>query len=733
MGRKLIGIVGAALAVVFFYCPPATAQGADFDPEYDDAVAAGPTTESPEEAPIGGSLEASASASTESGIETNLDGSAAEKHKTDSHKRAERKPWEMNAHRHHSTLSGSSGLFYLPEAGSAEAGTFAVGVHGTYFWYKDYLYAGDRANSMWGAMTLRITPLPFLELYGSLGSSAMYNSKGNPQLFQAFGDLTFGLKGYYTFADFVTVGANANVFFLNPVGDVGATFDGTSFALDGLATFDFGALHEFLPGRLHLGVGYKFDNSAKLVKDIEAAGGGCGTDPQGNGLVTYKGCLGPDERTALGINRNDQIRFRTGLDILLPYVSPIVEYKLEVPVNRQDFICPKGIPGSPDRCMAQHGSKGFRQVITVGARVLPPVESLALDVGLDIGLTGYGPSVHELAAEAPWRILFGASYTFDPFPDTKEVPPPPAPVYEQPPPPPAPPATIAGFVHDSSDPSVAIRGAVVSYTGHQDLNPQVTTVDGRFTSYPMSSGPLTVFVKAEGYEEASFTVEIPETGQVALDCPLKSQQKRGDLSLQIIGTADQQPIPDVTLTIIGPENLTPTTDASGVFDAQLLEGTYRVRAGKEGYLHKEREVTVTHGKKLTVNIQLCLKPKTTLIERRKEVIHIKKQVHFANNSDEIKSDSFGLLDEIADLLIRSPEIKKIEIQGHTDNRGKQSYNLELSDRRALSIKQYLISSGVEPHRMDTKGYGPDKPIAPNVTSQGRARNRRVEFHILEQD
>ncbi|MCU0663005.1 MAG: OmpA family protein, partial [Myxococcota bacterium] len=113
--------------------------------------------------------------------------------------------------------------------------------------------------------------------------------------------------------------------------------------------------------------------------------------------------------------------------------------------------------------------------------------------------------------------------------------------------------------------------------------------------------------------------------------------------------------------------------------------------------------------------------------------HIKKQVHFANNSHEIKSESFGMLDEIADLLIVHPEIKRVEIQGHTDNRGTRDYNLDLSDRRAASIRQYLINSGVESSRLDAKGYGPDKPIAPNITGQGRARNRRVELHILEQE
>lgn len=727
MGRNLEGIVVAILAAVCLYSPAAATQDGEFDPEYDDVVAAGPAT--PDEEPIGGALEATADASTETGVNAAVS-TASAANKPDKDKRSKRAFWEGNAPRHHSTLSGSSGLLYLPEAGSDEAGTFAVGVHGTYFKYHDYLYKGDEASAMWGAMTLRVTPFPFLEVYGSLASSATYNSKGNPKLFQAFGDLNVGVKGFYTFLDFITVGADVGVFFFNPVGDVGATFDGTSVALDALATFDFGALREFLPGRLHLGVGYIFDNSANLIKGIETAGGGCGTDQDRDGLVEYKGCLSPDERTALGIDRNDQVRLRAGLDVLLPYVSPIVEYKLEIPVNRQDFICPKDTPGSLDQCMAERGVGGFRQVLTVGVRVLPPMENLALDLGFDLGLSGYGPSVHELAAEAPWRLVFGASYAFDPFPEKQA--PPPAPAAFEPPPASEPPATIAGFVHDAQDPTLALRGAIVTYSGHNELNPQVTSLDGRFASYPLPVGQATVFVKADDYEEATFTIDLPITGQVSLDCPLKALPKRGDLTVKVRG--DQGvPLSGANLSITGPENQSPSTDASGVYDGQLLEGNYRVRIEKEGYLQKVSEITLAKDKKLTIEVQLSLKPKTTLIERRKEIIHIKKQVHFANDADEIKADSFGMLDELADLLITHPEIKRVEIQGHTDNRGTRDYNLDLSERRARSIRQYLSSSGVELSRLEAKGYGPDKPIAPNITGQGRARNRRVEFHILEQE
>src|SRR5262249_30686105 len=79
-----------------------------------------------------------------------------------------------------------------------------------------------------------------------------------------------------------------------------------------------------------------------------------------------------------------------------------------------------------------------------------------------------------------------------------------------------------------------------------------------------------------------------------------------------------------------------------------------------------------------------------------------------------------------------PEIRRIEIQGHTDNVGGKDYNQELSQQRANAVKEYLVKLGVEAGRLDTKGYGETKPIAPNINEQGKAKNRRVQFMILEQ-
>jgi OOP family OmpA-OmpF porin len=78
------------------------------------------------------------------------------------------------------------------------------------------------------------------------------------------------------------------------------------------------------------------------------------------------------------------------------------------------------------------------------------------------------------------------------------------------------------------------------------------------------------------------------------------------------------------------------------------------------------------------------------------------------------------------VLRKNPNIR-IEVEGHTDNKGKPAYNMNLSDRRAASVKKYLISHGVSSDRLISRGYGMTMPLVPNDSDQNRALNRRVQF------
>ncbi len=101
-------------------------------------------------------------------------------------------------------------------------------------------------------------------------------------------------------------------------------------------------------------------------------------------------------------------------------------------------------------------------------------------------------------------------------------------------------------------------------------------------------------------------------------------------------------------------------------------------------------------------------------------------IHFAFDRDTIANDSGGVLAEIAAALRGDPHLR-VRIEGHTDGAGDAAYNRDLSRRRARSVKAYLVTRfGIAGARLETQGYGPDRPIASNATAEGRALNRRVE-------
>jgi len=120
----------------------------------------------------------------------------------------------------------------------------------------------------------------------------------------------------------------------------------------------------------------------------------------------------------------------------------------------------------------------------------------------------------------------------------------------------------------------------------------------------------------------------------------------------------------------------------------------------------------------------------------KNKIFVLNNIYFDLDESNIRPDAAAELDKLVDLLTDNPEIK-IEMSSHTDSIASHSYNIQLSQRRAESTVRYLIGKGVAPDRLVAKGYGEEKPIARNTNSdgtdnpEGRQRNRRTEFKILE--
>jgi MYXO-CTERM domain-containing protein len=123
--------------------------------------------------------------------------------------------------------------------------------------------------------------------------------------------------------------------------------------------------------------------------------------------------------------------------------------------------------------------------------------------------------------------------------------------------------------------------------------------------------------------------------------------------------------------------------------------------------------------------------KKQLVQINQNKIELLEVVYFETARSRISKRSYPLLDNVGSVLDAHAQIKKVRIEGHTDSRGGDKYNKNLSARRARAVRVYLIGKGIAPDRLVAEGFGEEKPIADNTTEEGRSKNRRVEFVIVE--
>lgn len=124
-------------------------------------------------------------------------------------------------------------------------------------------------------------------------------------------------------------------------------------------------------------------------------------------------------------------------------------------------------------------------------------------------------------------------------------------------------------------------------------------------------------------------------------------------------------------------------------------------------------------------------PKPVAVPPKPKKIIVLQGPNFGFDSAELTPEAMAVLDDQVALLRDEPDAK-VEIGGHTDSIGAEEYNLDLSERRAKAVMEYLVSKGISPENLTAVGYGAAFPIAPNQTTEGRAENRRVELkHIPE--
>ncbi|MBC8033145.1 MAG: PD40 domain-containing protein [Chitinophagaceae bacterium] len=169
------------------------------------------------------------------------------------------------------------------------------------------------------------------------------------------------------------------------------------------------------------------------------------------------------------------------------------------------------------------------------------------------------------------------------------------------------------------------------------------------------------------------------------------------------------------------------TDDSGNYLITLPTGRdYAFNVNRKSYLFFSENFPLSEkGPDSTYAIDIPLQP----LEANATMVL--RNVFFDVNKSELKGQSQVELDNIVKLLKENPSLK-IRINGHTDNEGKAADNLRLSNDRAKAVITYLTSSGIEPGRLSSQGFGATQPVADNTTEEGRARNRRTELKVISQ-
>ena len=652
------------------------------------------------------------------------------------------------AFRAQSSTNGAIGGIHLVDAGSSARGTFRLQLTTDFFHANNYLNAGDSNGHVGGTLSLSWTVLDYLEVFANIATTANSNNTGNPTLFQTLGDTVLGGKGFYHINPWLTVGGDLTLALLNSVGDIGLFGKGTSVGFRANAAADFRHFpQQSIPLIARFNFQYYVDNSAQLISGVEQARYNALPSDRRSYADEDRQLLTRVERFALGINRLDRINLGLGVEAPLKvmenfYIHPMLEWNLGIPVNRQGYNCLYiPAPGSTtpaagsDGCLERQGFKAFPQTLSLGVRVLPPVRGLAAFIAVDVGLTGTSSFVRELSPTAPYDVWLGLSYAYDATP----IPPDPVVVTHE---------TerrvevaaalpvkghLHGFVLEQGAPGVKIANAIIRFPG-RDLTALATGTDGTFNTFDLDPGEVQLEVTAADYNPGTCKGTIPaEGGVVEVTCELTAVPRTG--AVRGLVTSDTgTPVGSTTVNITGAMSRMIQTDASGTFAASdLPPGSYRASVESRLFFPRETSFTVTARATAEPHLSLIARPTRSSVTVNAREIVIKRQINFATDSDTIDASSNQLISEIADVLRSHANIRRLEIQGHTDNAGSADHNIDLSQRRADAVRRSLIDMGVEASRLEAKGYGGNRPLVPNITPANRARNRRSQFIILEQN
>ncbi len=626
----------------------------------------------------------------------------------------------------------------------------AMGLHLEWFRQSDFLIAGhDETNTrLAGGLHMAFRVYPSIELQLALLSSSNRNERTReadtyePEVQRSMGDFMLGGKWAMPIdaAPGLDIGFEGFVRLYSGVGDIAPDIGATSIAAMLLASYSL-KQSAGIPVGLHLNAGYIQDNSYSLLDSPDWANAESDVLPElFYTYIVHRYAMGVmPSRALLRLAADYTHRFMVAGSPV--YLTPFMEYSLIYFVDDDSNLSNIEQYLSVDTEAAKNGNTS--QVLTLGlnAMVTPEV-SIGLGADINISQPGYkvAPSL------PPYNVL--ASITFVPSSQTsssaqcpacncpvckpKEI----IKVVKEPAKAAAPvTGAIVGLIKD--DKGNPVPGAAVSLPG-VGMSDVLADESGSFSTCSLKAGSYKVIAYKKGFEQATTEVRVEPGKKASVSLVLKHKAAQGcDVAFEIRDAKKNRKI-KASITIRGKDSagkdisMEETIPASGK-NVTVPTGTYRVVIKSRKYLTVSKELDIKSCPAPKVTVSLKRKPRKSHIKlnRRKTRILLRRKIYFKRNTARLTERSKLLLDEIAAFLIEHPEIKLVRIDGHTDNKGSDEYNRRLSQKRADAVRAYLISKGVESSRLRTKGYGRSRPIYPNISERARAKNRRVEFHILK--
>lgn len=617
---------------------------------------------------------------------------------------------------------GSTGLYRIHSAFTIPKLSFSISTHGNVL-YSTWRIDPDLALnlSQWTSRGTSLSSYSYTELGGSLafsiaplswlecgiktsGSSAEVKepSENIPYL-QKFGDMGIFGKSVYQTEEGMNIGGEFEIFFPTRVNRFMWEGDAITVNLRALWSMDLNAFIDF-PFRVHLNIGYRIDNTKNVIN---------GNYELTNSSIKY----------FYNIKKEGSIIGGAAIEFPTDDVTLFLEYFTSQMIDRS--------------------WNDNSQLLTPGVRITP-LQGLSIDIGADLSMSSLFNAVEisgkKIVNEPLWNVFFGVSYVFLPPSRIKvektEAPPPPTT------------GRLKGKVVEAET-SEPVGDAIIEFVGTGLSNIATDPVNGTFTSWELPAGEIEIIARKEGYAAKKVTVLIKAGTTVEEKIELEKEKEVG-MILGKVTDPNNVPLP----AIIGVKNMpdlpgSPVNPSTGTFQMSLPPGLYSLIATAEGYIEAEKTVEVRNRAKTVVEFILQPVPKPVVkapppppppspptkpmlveLKREKGIIEIKKTILFELGKAKLLPVSFEILDEVAKILVENPDLK-IRIEGHTDSTGSRNFNIKLSQGRAEAVRDYLIKKGISPDRLIAIGYGPDKPIADNKTPEGRARNRRVEFHIIQ--